>query len=140
MRTKRQTPAPHVDGPGDVAKARSRGRVRSGEGTGGGRRWRLSARACWSLVDSFELDGARYVVAREHPILARGFEALTAREREAVTCLARGSSTKEAAYALGITDVTVRVLIARAATKLGVRTRRELLAHAEVEAHVARTT
>jgi hypothetical protein len=33
---------------------------------------------------------------------------------------------------MGISDVMVRVLLARAASKLGVRSRRELLDHAEV--------
>src|SRR6266540_1833450 len=50
----------------------------------------------------------------------------------AVAYLAIGQSTKETAYALGISDVTVRVLLARAAAKLGVRSRAELLAHDEV--------
>jgi DNA-binding CsgD family transcriptional regulator len=86
------------------------------------------------------VDGVRYVVAREDKVVRRGFAALTRREQQAVTSLARGQSTKEVAYALGITDVTVRVLLARAATKLGVRTRRELLAHDEVVAHVDQTT
>ena len=50
-----------------------------------------------------------------------------------------GQSTKEAAYALGIADVTVRVLIRRAATKLGVRSRDSLLAHHEVRQLTATT-
>jgi DNA-binding NarL/FixJ family response regulator len=57
---------------------------------------------------------------------------LSVREREVVEGLARGQSTKEIAYALGIADVTVRVLIRRAVAKLGVTSRTTLLAHSEV--------
>src|SRR4029078_8728307 len=46
--------------------------------------------------------------------------------------LAIGQSTKETAYALGISDATVRVLMGRAAAKLGVKTRRDMLEHPEV--------
>jgi DNA-binding NarL/FixJ family response regulator len=49
-----------------------------------------------------------------------------------VACLARGYSTKEVGFALGIADATVRVLLARAASKLGVRSREALLAHPAV--------
>jgi DNA-binding CsgD family transcriptional regulator len=140
MRTKRRR-APRSNDAVDVAKARTRQRAALGGDDGRGLvRWRPPTRACWTLVDSFELDGARYVVARENHVPLRGFEALTERELEAVTYLALGQSTKETAYALGITDVTVRVLLARAATKLGVRSRRELVAHEQVRAHVSRTT
>jgi len=57
---------------------------------------------------------------------------LSVREREVVEGLARGQSTKEIAFALGIADVTVRVLIRRAVAKLGVASRSGLLAHSEV--------
>lgn len=88
----------------------------------------------WTLVDSFERNGARYIVARENVRSVEGLDALTARERQAVVCLARGQSTKETAFALGISDVTVRVLVRRAAAKVGARSRSELFAHPEVRA------
>jgi len=40
-----------------------------------------------------------------------------------------GMTNKQIAYALGISDATVRVLMARAAKRFGVRSRKELLAH-----------
>jgi len=60
-------------------------------------------------------------------------ELLTVRERQVVACLAAGHSTKEVAFALGIADATVRVLLARAAGKLGVHSRGELLRHPAVQ-------
>ncbi len=94
--------------------------------------WGPLTRARWTLVDSFERGGARYVVARENQSSVRGLESLTERERQAVAYLAIGQSTKETAYALGIADATVRVLLGRAAAKLGVRSRAALLLHPEV--------
>jgi DNA-binding CsgD family transcriptional regulator len=116
----------------DASRARDRARASGGESVESLRRWRPLTKARWTLVDSFETNGARYIVARENQATVPGLEALTERERQAVAYVALGQSTKEAAYALGISDVTVRVLLARAATKLGVRTRRELLAHEKV--------
>ena len=55
-------------------------------------------------------------------------ELLTVREREVVERAMSGSHNKEIAYDLGVCDSTIRVLVSRAASKLGVRTRRELVA------------
>jgi DNA-binding CsgD family transcriptional regulator len=83
--------------------------------------------ARWSLVDRVELDGKRYILARENPPDAPGPEALTARERQVIGFAKLGHHNKLIAYELGIADSTVRVLLARAAARLGVRTRAELL-------------
>ena len=112
-----------------VARDRERAsRVDLGERLG----WGPLTRARWTLIDSFERDGARFVVARENQSTIGGLEALTERERQAVAYLAIGQSTKETAYALGIAAATVRVLLSRAAAKLGVRSRSALLSHPEV--------
>src|SRR5262249_42504293 len=83
--------------------------------------------ARWSLIDRVELDGKRYIVARETPPAAPGPDALSARERQVVAYAKLGHHNKLIAYELGIADSTVRVLLSRAAAKLGVRTRRDLL-------------
>ncbi len=54
-------------------------------------------------------------------------EALTDRERQVIRCAKFGHHNKLIAYELGISDSTVRVLIARAASKPGLRGRSELL-------------
>jgi DNA-binding CsgD family transcriptional regulator len=66
-------------------------------------------------------------VARENQGAVSGPGSLTNRERQVVAFLARGQSTKEIAYALGISDSTTRVLLARAAAKVNARTRQELV-------------
>ncbi|HEY4105347.1 MAG TPA: helix-turn-helix transcriptional regulator [Polyangiaceae bacterium] len=91
--------------------------------------WHPLTGARWTLVDSFEENGRRYVVARENQATADGFAALTDRERQIVLHAALGFSNKQIAYALGISDTTVRVLMARAAGRLGLKSRRELLLH-----------
>ena len=83
--------------------------------------------ARWTLVDAYQRGGARYIVARENLAPVRGLARLTARERQVAALLALGRSTKEIAYALGIADSTARVLLARAAVRLGARTREELI-------------
>jgi DNA-binding NarL/FixJ family response regulator len=75
---------------------------------------------------------APHLVAAEAHLAIGSLEILTGRERQVVTCLALGHSTKEVAFALGIADATVRVLLARAAGKLGVRSREALLLHPAV--------
>ena len=64
---------------------------------------------------------------------SNGLEILTVRERQVVACLVRGDSTKDVGFALGIANATVRVLLARAAGKLGVRSREALLCHPAVQ-------
>lgn len=91
--------------------------------------WHPLTAARWTLVDSFESDGKRYIVAQENQAEAPDFGAFTDRERQVVVHAALGQTNKEIAYMLGISDSTVRVLVARAARRIGVRTRRDLLAH-----------
>jgi DNA-binding CsgD family transcriptional regulator len=121
----------------DMATARDRARSSRGDAVEGLRAWRPLTSARWTLVDRFESDGSRYIVARENQTQVRGLAALTDRERQVVGHLAMGQTTKEIAYALGISDVTVRVHLRLTATKLGVRSRAEVLAHAEVRAAFA---
>jgi DNA-binding CsgD family transcriptional regulator len=124
-----------------VEATRARDRARSSRGAGGESlgRWRPLTEARWTLVDSYERGGARYVVARENQAEVRALSSLTERERQIVAYVAVGQSTKETGYALGISDSTVRVLLSRAAAKLGARSRSELLDHPEVRPLVPET-
>ncbi len=70
---------------------------------------------------------SRAVVASTREKLVGGPAALSARERQVLAYAKLGHHNKLIAYELGIGSSTVRVLLARAAAKLGVRTRRELL-------------
>jgi DNA-binding CsgD family transcriptional regulator len=109
----------------DITEARTkvRGDARRALGM-----WKGLVSGQWTLVDHFESGGERYMVARENAPRAKGLAALTPTERAVVLFAARGSTTKEIAYTLGISDNTVRVLLMRAARRYGVRTREALLA------------
>lgn len=90
--------------------------------------WKALIAGRWSLVDQIESDGKRYILARQNEPVAGGPATLTAREKQVIGYAKLGHYNKLIAYELGISDSTVRVLLARAAAKLGVRTRAELLA------------
>jgi len=79
----------------------------------------------WSLLDSFESDGRQYVVAARDTISSER-RGLSPREAQVVGLLALGHSNKVISYELGLAWSTVRVLVHRAARKLGVGTRKEL--------------
>ncbi|HVU01679.1 MAG TPA: LuxR C-terminal-related transcriptional regulator [Polyangiaceae bacterium] len=102
--------------------------------------WHPLVGARWTLVDKFEENGRRYVVARENQSREARLAALTDRERQVVLHATLGFTNKEIAYALGVSASTVRVLMARAASRIGVRTRAELLAHPSVAGVVDRAT
>jgi DNA-binding CsgD family transcriptional regulator len=106
-----------------VAFDRARGRLRK-DATEATASWRGLVGARWSLVDSFESDGKRYVVARVNETTA-GPQALSTRERQVLGYAALGHATKQIAYELGIAETTVRVLLARAVAKLGAKNREQ---------------
>jgi DNA-binding CsgD family transcriptional regulator len=89
--------------------------------------WKGLVSARWTLLDQFESDGKRYVVARRNDVEPGGAEALTARERQALGYAALGHGNKLIAYEMGVSASTVGVLLHRAARKLGARTRAELV-------------
>jgi DNA-binding CsgD family transcriptional regulator len=109
-----------------VAIDRARGRQRRADPDGAlaARKGLVAAR--WSLVDEFESDGKRYVVARENEPSSVPITALSKRERQIVGYVALGHSSKLIAYELGIADSTVRVLLSRAMQRLQVTSREEL--------------
>ena len=89
--------------------------------------WKGLIAARWTLVDVCERDGTRYLVARQNSPKSKGPVALSEREKQVVALAGMGQHNKLIAYNLGISHSTVRVLLARAAGKLGVSTREELL-------------
>jgi DNA-binding CsgD family transcriptional regulator len=98
------------------------------QSTRGAREWQGLVDARWSLVESFMQDGRRYVVAREAAPQRLDLGSLTLRERQIVGFACLGRDNKVIAYDLGIAHSTVKVLMARAAAKLGAGSRDELIA------------
>jgi DNA-binding CsgD family transcriptional regulator len=89
--------------------------------------WRAMVSGRWTLVETFETDGRRYMLARQNAPDAPGPDLLTTRERQILSYALLGHHNKLIAYELGISDTTVRVLLHRAARKMGVESREALL-------------
>jgi DNA-binding CsgD family transcriptional regulator len=82
----------------------------------------------WSLVDRFESDGRRYVVARRNEPRPKSPFALTLREQQVLGHLLQGDSVKLTAYALGRSPSTVSETARTLLLKLGVRSVADLIA------------
>lgn len=96
-------------------------------------RWRPLVASRWSLLDDFDTDGRRFVVAVENsPPTRPPRKDLSEREHAVLTQAHMGHSNKVIAYELGLSDSTVRVLLHRAARKLGASTRQDMIARFDV--------
>jgi DNA-binding CsgD family transcriptional regulator len=77
----------------------------------------------WSLVDSFDRDGRRFLVARRNdPALCQP-RPLSRRERQVLAYAALGRSNKEIAYELGLAPSTVSTYLTSAMQRLGLSCR-----------------
>jgi DNA-binding CsgD family transcriptional regulator len=82
----------------------------------------------WTTMDQFVHSGFRYQL-RRRPVEPRGDDArLSEREELVVAQAVEGQTNKSIAFNLGVSPSTVGVLLYRAAIKLGVHSRSELLA------------
>lgn len=106
---------------------KARGKLRRTDPDEAVSRWRGLVSARWSLVDQFESDGKRYLVAKANAARGTDVAGLTEREGQVVAHAALGHHNKLIAYELGIAASTVRVLLGRAARKLEASTRDELV-------------
>ena len=106
---------------------RARGKLRRENAERAISDWKVLVDNRWSLLDHFERDGKRYLLACGNAPAAPPGDLLTPRERQIVLLAARGHSNKLIGYELGIATSTVGVLLGRAAERLGVRSRKALL-------------
>ena len=77
----------------------------------------------WSLVDRFDTDGRRFVVAVKNDPAHPDPRGLTTREREIAEFVGLGRSTKQIGYTLGVSLSAVTNLTAQAQEKLGLSSR-----------------
>lgn len=75
----------------------------------------------WTLVDQFESDGRRVVVAYRNDPLAAPYQALERAEAYALRCALEGDASKAIAMELSVSEATVSRLIARGLQRLGLR-------------------
>jgi len=88
--------------------------------------WRGLVAGRWSLVDHFESDGRRYLVARRNDPDVPSAPLLSRREAQVAGYAALGHGNKLIAYELGLAVSTVATHLAAAQRKLGLRSRLEL--------------
>ncbi len=88
--------------------------------------WNELATGRWSLVDHFDSDGRRYVVARENPHVDP-LRRLTHRERSIAEYAAQGRTNTWIALELQLTGATISEHLKHAQRKLGGLSRAELI-------------
>ena len=106
---------------------RARGNSRHIDPPGAVEAWKALVSGRWTLLDHFDHDGKRYVVAVRNDPQVPAFEELSAREAQVVAYAAQGHANKLIAYELGIAPSTVAMHLSTAAGKLGARSRVELI-------------
>lgn len=89
--------------------------------------WRGLVEGRWSLLDQFESDGRRYLVARPNTVQAAPLRRLSPAERQVTALAALGRTNKLIAYELGVSVGTVGTLLSRAMSKLGLSSRVQLI-------------
>jgi DNA-binding NarL/FixJ family response regulator len=90
--------------------------------------WKGLVQGRWSLVDYFDSDQRRYIVAVQNDPNHPDPRGLTQREKQVAEFIGHGLSTKEISYTLGISQSAVTNCTTRAKRKLGLTSRIELAA------------
>lgn len=89
--------------------------------------WQGLIQGRWSLVESFDVDGKRFLLAHRNPEDVRDPRGLTSMESRVVGLACRGYSNALIAYHLGLAEGTVSSHLTRAMRKIGIRDRVELV-------------
>jgi DNA-binding CsgD family transcriptional regulator len=109
-----------------AAVDRARGKLRRNDPDEALSLWHGLVEGRWSLVERFESDGRRLMVARRNEPNLRNPRALSSRERQVSTYAVRGYGDKETGYHLGLARSTVASHLASAMRKLGLDSRAAL--------------
>jgi DNA-binding CsgD family transcriptional regulator len=88
--------------------------------------WRGLVAGRWSLVDHWDSDGKRFMLALENAPESLDPRALRPREGAALRLALEGAAPKDIAYALGISASNARALLSGGLRKLGLRSRADL--------------
>lgn len=106
---------------------RARGRLRKSNPEEALEIWHGLVRGRWSLVDWFDTDGRRFVLAKPNAPNLGDPRGLTEREHQVATYAARGESSKLISYRFGVSRARVSTLLRDAMRKLGVKTPAQLV-------------
>jgi len=89
--------------------------------------WKALVRGRWSVVDWFDDDGRRFVLAKPNPPKVFDPRGLSAQECQVVTYVLLGDTNKLIAYRLGLSQGRVSVLLKSAMHKLGAKSKAQLV-------------
>jgi DNA-binding CsgD family transcriptional regulator len=106
---------------------RARGRLRTDDAEEALRIWSGLIDGRWSLVDWYDADGRRFLVARRNDPHVTDPRALTSRERQVARYAALGHTSKHIAYELGLAPSTIATHLSSAMRKLGAATLADLI-------------
>ncbi len=106
---------------------RARGKMRNTDPQEALKIWKALVRGRWSMVDWFDTDGRRFVLALPNPPPTADPRGLTERESQVVAYAVLGQSNKLIAYRLGLSRSRVSGLLRCAMRKLNVQTRVQLV-------------
>jgi DNA-binding CsgD family transcriptional regulator len=101
-----------------IDKARSSARANEDEALD---LWEGLVAGRWSLVEKFDSDGRRYLIARKNEPHVKDPRGLTLRERQVLAYMAAGDSVKVTAYVLGLSYTAIHRHRATAMRKLRLR-------------------
>ena len=106
---------------------RARGALRKSDPNAALELWRALVRGRWSIVDWFDTDQRRYVLALPNPPNVPNPRGLSKTETQVIGYAALGEGHKMIAYRLGIARSTVTKNLRSAMRKLGVKTQAQLV-------------
>jgi len=106
---------------------KARGRLRKRDPEQALETWHGLVSGRWSLVDWFDTDGRRFVLAKPNAPNLGDPRGLTEREHQVATYAALGESSKLIAYRFGVSRARVSTLLRDAMHKLGVKTQAQLV-------------
>jgi DNA-binding CsgD family transcriptional regulator len=110
-----------------LAQERARGSLRRRDPFAATECWRALVSGEWSIVERFERNGRRYLLAHANPPDAKAVRGLSPRESTIVGLAASGKSNKLIAYELGLSDSAISSHLHAALRKLGISSRSELI-------------
>ncbi len=106
---------------------KARGRLRQEDPEKALEIWKALVEGRWSMVDWFDSDGRRFVLAHPNPPDLKDPRGLTERERQVATYASLGETNKLISYRLGVSQPNVSTTLRSAMHKLGVQTRPQLV-------------
>ena len=106
---------------------RARGKLRKDDPQLALETWKALVSGRWTIVDWFDTDGRRFILAISNSPEARDPRGLTEQESQVVMYVMLAETSKLIAYRLGLSQARVSALLKSAMYKLGVKSKAALV-------------